>query len=100
VDEINRKLSGIDKIYKKINEMDDFSRRLSLVEHGLKAWGENYNDIKTHVVAWGSGNKELNSPNSHSHHPPYPPPRHSPNFGSLTGSHTNSKLIYQDLIRR
>jgi hypothetical protein len=53
------------------------------VEQGLKLWGENHDELQTHVTSLENNNKELNSHNFHSHHSIFLPPKHSSNFGSF-----------------
>jgi len=87
VDEISNKLSDLDnnifnKILQKIHGMDEFSKRLGNVEHGLVEWNKNYDDLLVKIIEFEGMNKELSSPNSHSS---FPLPKHSSNLGSLNG---------------
>ena len=57
MDDICNKRNGIEKNYKKINEMDYFFKILDDMELGLKAWGENHDELKGQVTALQNENK-------------------------------------------
>jgi len=97
MDEISNKLSGIDKIYKKINEMDDFSITLGDVGQWLNVWGKNRDELKAHVASLENENKELHSP---SHQSFFPPPNIREILDSLTYLRTCWYSMYQDLMEK
>jgi hypothetical protein len=69
--------------------MDDFPKTLVSIDHGLKYRGKIYDNHEVRIKELEGVSKKLSSPNSHF---PFPLPKHSSNFGSLSGFSHKTKI--------